>query len=86
MAKHAVTMRLEDAVITDINYLSYLMRAKSSAHVVSHVITLLAQAVKAVVSDDPELLVNGGTVLSRDEQAAWAAVQRWLHDQATGAG
>ncbi len=84
MAKHAVTMRLEDTVITDINYLSYLMRAKSSAHVVANVITLVAGAVKAAIPDAPELWRNGGTVLSREEQDALAIVQRWLHNQATG--
>ncbi len=80
MTKQAVTMRLDETVIADLNYLSYLMRAKSTAHVVSEVITLVAAVVKAAVPDDPELLRNGGTVLSREEQAAWTVVQRWLHD------
>ncbi len=84
MAKQAVTMRLETTVIDDLNYLNYLIRAKSTAQVVSEVVTLIASAVKAAVPDDPELLRNGGTVLSREEQAAWTVVQRWLHDQATG--
>ncbi len=84
MAKQAVTMRLETIVIDDLTYLNYLMRAKSTAQVVSEVVTLIASAVKAAVPDDPELLRNGGTVLSREEQAAWTIVQRWLHDQATG--
>ena len=83
VAKQAVTMRLEATVIDDLNYLNYLMRAKSTAQVVSEVITLVADAVKAVAPDDPELWRNGGTVLSREEQAAWTIVQRWLHDQAT---
>ncbi len=84
MTKRAITMRLEDTVLNDLNYLNYLMRAKSTAQVVSEVVTLIASAVKAAVPDDPELLRNGGTVLSREEQAAWTVVQRWLHDQATG--
>ena len=84
MAKQAVTMRLETTVIDDLNYLNYLMRAKSTAQVVSEVVTLVAGAVKAVVSEDPELLANGGTVLSREEQETWLAVQRWLREQARG--
>ena len=44
MAKHAITMRWEDTVLDDLNYLNYLMRAKSTAHVVSAVITLVAAA------------------------------------------
>ena len=84
MAKQAVTMRLEATVLDDLHYLNYLMRAKSTAQVVSEVVTLIASAVKAAVPDDPELWRNGGTVLSREEQAAWTGVQRWLHDQATG--
>lgn len=86
MAKQAITMRLETTVLDDLHYLNYLMRAKSTAHVVSEVITLVAAAVKAAVSDDPELWRNGGTVLSREEQAAWTTVQRWLQEQAGGAG
>ncbi len=58
MAKRAITMRLEDTVLDDLNYLNYLMRAKSTAHVVSAVITLVAAAVKAAVPDAPELLRN----------------------------
>jgi hypothetical protein len=50
----------------------------------TEVVTLITSAVKAAVPDDPEFLRNGGTVLSREEQAAWTVVQRWLHDQATG--
>ena len=84
MTKRAITMRLEETVLDDLNYLNYLMRAKSTAQVVSEVITLVAGAVKAAVPDDSELLRNGGTVLSREEQAAWSAVQHWLHEQAVG--
>jgi hypothetical protein len=60
------------------------MRAKSTAQVVSEVVTLVAGAVKAAVPDDQELLRNGGTVLSREEQTAWFAVQHWLQEQAVG--
>ena len=86
MTKRAVTMRLDETVLDDLNYLNYLMRAKSTAQVVSEVITLVADAVKAAAPDDPELWCNGGTVLSREEQAAWTTVQRWLQEQAGGAG
>jgi hypothetical protein len=80
MAKQAVTMRLDKAVINDINYLNYLMRAKSSAQVVSEVVQLVAEAVKAAIADDPELLRNGGTVLSLEEQTAWSRIRRWLQE------
>ncbi len=86
MAKQAITMRLESRVLDDLNYLNYLMRAKSTAQVVSEVITLVADSVQAAAPDDPELWRNGGTVLSREEQAAWTTVQRWLQEQAGGAG
>ena len=86
MAKQAITMRLESRVLDDLNYLNYLMRAKSTAQVVSEVITLVAGAVKAAAPDDPELWRNGGTVLSREEQAAWTAVQRWLQEHAGSTG
>lgn len=84
MAKQAVTMRLDKAVINDINYLNYLMRAKSSAQVVSEVITLVAGAVKAAIADNPELLRNGGTVLSLEEQTAWSRIRRWLQEGEQG--
>jgi len=84
MAKQAVTMRLDQAVIDDINYLNYLMRAKSSAQVVTDVIQLVAGAVKAAIADDPELLRNGGTVLSREEQDAWTALAQELKQRAAG--
>ena len=86
MTKRAVTMRLDETVLDNLNYLNYLMRAKSTAQVVSEVITLVADAVQAAAPDDPELWRNGGTVLSREEQAAWTAVQRWLQEHAGGAG
>ena len=86
MAKQAITMRLESRVLDDLNYLNYLMRTKSTAQVVSEVITLVADSVQAAAPDDPELWRNGGTVLSREEQAAWTTVQRWLQEQAGGAG
>lgn len=31
MAKHAITMRLEEIVLNNLNYLNYLMQAKSTA-------------------------------------------------------
>ena len=86
MAKQAITMRLESRVLDDLNYLNYLMRAKSTAQVVSDVVTLVAKAVQAAVPDAPDLFRNGGTVLSREEQAAWAAVQHWLQEEARGDG
>jgi len=86
MTKRAVTMRLEETVLDDLTYLNYLMRAKSTAQVISEVVTLVAQAVQAAVPDAPELFRNGGTVLSREEQAAWAAVQHWLQEEARSDG
>ncbi len=71
MPKPAVTIRLDSTVIDEIHYLQYLMRARSSAHVVATVIPLVAAVVKAAIVDDPELWRNGGTVLSRKEQEAW---------------
>ena len=60
MTKRAVTMRLDETVLDDLNYLNYLMRAKSTAQVVSEVITLVADAVKSAAPDDPELWRNEG--------------------------
>ena len=82
MAKQAVTLRLDEAVIDDMNYLNYLMRAKSNAEVVADVIRLVAGAVKASIPDDPELLRNGGTILSREEQEAWHGLARDLRARA----
>lgn len=83
MTKQAVTVRLDEAVIDDMNYLNYLMHAKSSSQVVTDVVQLVAAVIKAAVPDDPELLRNGGTVLSREEQAAWSALVRELRRRAT---
>lgn len=82
MTKQAVTIRLDEAVIDDMNYLNYLMRAKSNAEVVADVIQLMAGAVKASIPDDPELLRNGGTILSREEQKAWHGLERDLRARA----
>lgn len=64
------------------------IRGRSAVVRVAHSINgdecLLVGAFKAVVSEDPELLANGGTVLSREEQETWFAVQRWLREQARG--
>ena len=84
MATRQLNVRVDPTVMEEISYLSYLMRAKSNAEVVTTVVHLVAEAVKRAIPDDPELWRNGGTVLSREEQAAWTVVQRWLHDQATG--
>lgn len=86
LATRQLNVRVDPTVMEEISYLSYLMRAKSNAEVVTTVVHLVAEAVKRAIPDDPELWRNGGTVLSREEQAAWTAVQRWLHDQATDSG
>lgn len=85
MPKHAMTLRLEAAVVDDIQYLRYLMRARSSADAVATGMTMLAAVVKAAVADDPELYRNGGTVLSREEQVAWQAFVQDLRHRAPSA-
>lgn len=75
-------MRVDPTVIADVSYLSYLMRAKSNAEVVTTVVHLVAGAVQAAIADDPELWRNGGTVLSREEQAAWHALVQELRQRA----
>jgi len=82
MATQQLNVRVDPTVIQDVSYLSYLMRAKSNAEVVTTVVQLVAGAVKAAIADDPELWRNGGTVLSREEQAAWQAVVQDLRHRA----
>lgn len=82
MATQQLNVRVDPTVIEEISYLSYLMRAKSNAEVVTTVVHLVAEAVKRAIPDDPELWRNGGTVLSREEQAAWVTVRRWLQEEA----
>jgi hypothetical protein len=82
MATQQLNVRVDPTVMDEISYLSYLMRAKSNAEVVTTVVHLLAAAVKAAVPDDPALWRNGGTVLSREEQTAWQAVVHDLRQRA----
>jgi len=82
MATQQLNVRVDPAVVEELSYLSYLMRAKSNAEVVTTVVHLLAAAVKAAVPDNPELWRNGGTVLSSKEQAAWQAVVQDLRHRA----
>ncbi len=82
MATQQLNVRVDPTVMDEISYLSYLMRAKSNAEVVTTVVHWLAAAVKAAVPDDPALWRNGGTVLSREEQAAWHALVQELRQRA----
>ncbi len=82
LATQQLNVRVDPTVIEEISYLSYLMRAKSNAEVVTTVVHLVAEAVKRTVPDDPELWRNGGTVLSQAEQIQWGRILRWLQDQA----
>ena len=82
MATQQLNVRVDPTVVEEVQYLSYLMRAKSNAEVVTTVIHLVASAVKAAIADDPELYRNGGTVLSREEQEAWQAIVRALRQRA----
>lgn len=72
-----MTVRVGQSVIDEINYLSYVMHAKSQAAVVSTLVTLVAEAVKAA-SADPDSLGHGGPILTREEQAAWADLRHTL--------
>ncbi len=76
-------MRVDPKTLEEISYLSYLMRAKSNAEVVTTVVHLLAAVVQAAIADDPELWRNGGTVFSREEQTAWQALAEELRKQAS---
>lgn len=67
MATQQWNVRVDSTVIDEVNYLSYLM---------------VAGAVQAAIADDPELWRNGGTVLSREEQAAWHALVQELRQRA----
>ncbi len=82
MATQQLNVRVDPTVIDEISYLSYLMRAKSNAEVVTTVVHLLAAVVKAAVPDNPELWRNGGTVLSSEEQTAWHTLVQNLRQQA----
>ena len=82
MATQQLNVRVDPTVIDEISYLSYLMRAKSNAEVVTTVVHLLATAIKAAVPDNPELWRNGGTVLSIKEQTAWHALVQELRQRA----
>jgi len=84
MATKQLNVRVDPTVVEELSYISYLMRAKSNAEVVTTVVHLMAAAVKAAVPDNPELWRNGGTVLSREEQAAWTALVRELRQRAQG--
>jgi len=83
MPTKQLTVRVGQAVIDDINYLSYVQRAHSQAEVISTVMQLVAEAVRAA-SDADDALGKGGTILTREEQAAWAAVAHYLTQRAAG--
>jgi hypothetical protein len=83
MPTKQLTVRVGQSVIDDINYLSYVMRAHSQAEVISTVMQLVADAVRAA-SDADDALGKGGTILTREEQAAWSTLVRELRQRAAG--
>ena len=83
MSQH-VTYRLPDTVVEDLRYLSFLMQT-TPARVIALWISTITQAIDAHAgttvpdrADAAELLRNGGTLLSWEEQQAVRQLQQLI--------
>jgi predicted DNA-binding protein len=84
MAKKLVALRLGQESLDELNYLA-LLTGQSQAAAAAEWIHLAAEAVKAQaladnpgMRDDQEFLMNGGSIISVEEQRAIQRVRRTL--------
>lgn len=84
MPTKQVSLRLGASAVHALDYLCVIAH-KSQAALVADLVLTAAQAVQteagalnATVPDDPDLVLNGGTILSVEEQRAWQTVRRRL--------
>lgn len=80
-----VGLRLSDETVRELYFLGVLGGQASPAKVVTEWIHLAAEAVKAkalamnpALAEDQDVLLNHGTILSREEQWAFRAVREAL--------
>lgn len=80
-----VGLRLSDDTVRELYFLAVLGGQASQAKVVTEWIHRVADAVKTralamnpALAEDPDVLLNHGTILSREEQWALKAVQEAL--------
>jgi hypothetical protein len=87
MSTKMTGLRLSENTLREIYFLGVLGGQASQAKVVTEWIHLAAEAVKAQaladnpgMRDDKEFLINGGTIISVEEQRAIAALRKTLRD------
>jgi hypothetical protein len=87
MATKMTGLRLSEDTIREIYFLGVLGGQTSQAKTVAEWIHTVAAAVKAQAlamnpgtRDDKEFLMNGGTIISVEEQRAMAALRKTLRD------
>ncbi len=87
MATKVTSIRLSDQTVTELYFLGVLAGGHSQAQTISDWIHRIAEAVKAQaradnpgLTDDPDFLMNGGTLLSVEEQRALHTVRARLHE------
>ncbi len=81
MATKQTSLRLGEATLRDLAYLSLIAR-KSQAAIVAELVSVYAHAVRVEAfgsnpagMDDPELVKNGGVVITVEEQRALTTVR-----------
>lgn len=84
MSTKQVSLRLGESALQALDYLCVIAH-KSQAALVADLILTARQAVpseagtlNATFADDPDLILNGGTIISVEEQKAWQTVRRRL--------
>ena len=85
MASKVTSIRLPEQTIDELYFLGVLEGGSSQAKTITEWIHRVAEAVKAQaladnpgMQDDPEFLMNGGTIISVEEQRAAQKVREAL--------
>jgi hypothetical protein len=85
MARKVTSIRLSEQTVTELYFLGVLEGGHSQAHTIADWIHRIAAAVKVQaladnpgLTDDPEFLMNGGTLISVEEQRALHKVRARL--------
>ncbi len=81
-----VNWRLTDSTRENLRYLSLVTHQSESA-VIAHLAAMVAETIRHVavirnpaMKEDPHFVMNGGTILSVEEQWAWESVRTALQD------
>ena len=82
MPTKQVGLRLGESALHALDYLCVIAHTSQAALVADLVLAAYqavqteAGALNATFADDPDLVLNGGTIISVEEQKAWQTVRR----------